>query len=111
MKKQQFIKLIRALQVQNEKDTIYCRALGKVLHPYIEPYDNTVLVYAITDLLKKEFKDDHKESWIEYFCWELDFGKEYVPGTATEKDGSEIDLSSAGKLYDFLVKEKNLKTK
>lgn len=47
--------------------------------------------------------DEHKDSWIEYYIYELNYGKDYRPGCATDKDGN-IDLSDAGALWEFLKK-------
>lgn len=97
-----FIEIIEQIQEQNKKDLSYCKALGKVLHPHIEPYDNHLIENALLNLVQMAFNDNHKHSWIEYYCWELNFGKEYKDGCATRKDGTNIDLSDAGKLYDYL---------
>ena len=43
---------------------------------------------------------------ISYFCFELDFGKKYKPGTVLDSNGAEINLSTIDSLYDFLVKNK-----
>ena len=41
---------------------------------------------------------------LDYFIWELDFGRDWKPGMVTE-DGRDIDLSSAEKLYDYIMGE------
>ena len=40
---------------------------------------------------------------IEYFCFCLDFGESWESGMVTDGNGNDIDLSTAEKLYDFLV--------
>lgn len=57
---------------------------------------NTVLY-----LLKEIFKD--KDEWIDYFVFELNYGKDYKQGMIKDGDGKEIDLSTSDKLYDFLI--------
>lgn len=42
---------------------------------------------------------------ISYFVYELDFGKDWEPGMITDKDGNDVDHSTAEKLYDWLIKE------
>lgn len=101
--KEGFKVIIDNIEKQNRKDIKYCRALGEVLHPHIEPYDNHLLVDTLLQLLKTAFNDKHKNSWIDYYCWEIDFGRGYKEGCATRKDKSNIDLSSAEGLYDFLT--------
>jgi len=50
-------------------------------------------------LLKKIMQD--KEDWIDYFIYELDYGRKYVMGIVMDEENN-IDLSSAEKLYDYL---------
>lgn len=57
----------------------------------------------IVKYLEKEMED--KFDWISDFIYELEFGKNYKPEMITEKDGSNIDLSTAEKLYDVLFSE------
>ena len=46
--------------------------------------------------------DDHFED-IEYFVYELDYGRKYKPGMVTDGDGKDIDLSTEDRLYDWLM--------
>lgn len=41
---------------------------------------------------------------ISYFIYELDYGREYQEGCVSDKNGN-IDISTPGKLYDFLMAE------
>mgnify|MGYP005781527585 CR=1 FL=1 len=59
----------------------------------------SVVVY----LLEKMFDTD----MISYFIYELDYGEKYRAGYVLDENGNEIDLSTAEKLYDFLIQ--NLK--
>ena len=43
--------------------------------------------------------------WVNYYCWELDFGEKWEPGTVTEKDGTDIPMKTSEELYNFLLKE------
>lgn len=40
---------------------------------------------------------------IEYFIYDLNFGKLYTKSCVTEADGTEIDISTVEKLYDYIV--------
>lgn len=42
---------------------------------------------------------------IDYFIYELDYGRKYEPGMITDENGHDIDFSSAEKLYDYLIGE------
>lgn len=103
-----FVETIEALKKQYEHDK-KCHEAFKVILPndYVTSYDNHLLTNQLVKLLQIEFNDDHKDSWIEYYLWELDFGKEYKKGCCKFKDGTNIDLSDAGKLYDFLITKIN----
>ena len=58
---------------------------------------------AIVRLLENVFND--KGHWIQYFLYELDWGKKYEDGCITDIDGSFIRLSTIRELYEFLLKE------
>ena len=49
--------------------------------------------------------ENGEHSWIEYFLWELDFGNKNKELQVFRQDNSIIDLSDAGKLYDFLMEK------
>jgi len=55
---------------------------------------------VVVKLLKKLMHDKHE--WIDYFIYELDYGRNYEPGMIKEADGTSIDLSSAEALYGYL---------
>lgn len=53
-------------------------------------------------LLHKIFGDSDNDNWIEYFCFDLNFGEKWKPGLLTEKDGTDIRLETADDLYELL---------
>lgn len=55
----------------------------------------SVVVY----LLERMFDTD----MISYFIYELEYGKKYTEGCVLDENMNEIDLSTAEKLYDYLV--------
>lgn len=55
---------------------------------------------SVIQLLEKMFNDI---DMISYWIYELDYGRKYKDGMITENDGTIIDISTAEKLYDFLV--------
>ena len=103
LSKEEFIDIMENLR---KADTFYAK-INDVLRTYgadgyIFPPPN---IDDVVFLLDKIFKQGTYESWISYFVFELEFGERYEDGCATEADGTNIDLSSAEKLYDLLVKE------
>ena len=57
---------------------------------------------TVIDLLEFIFND--KNRWINYWIFELDFGKDYEDGDAKDADGSNIPLKTVEDLYDLLVR-------
>lgn len=55
----------------------------------------------VIGLLEHIFRD--KDEWISYWVYEKDFGLDWEEGCAIEADGTDIDLSTTEKLYDFLI--------
>ena len=56
---------------------------------------------VVVELLENMFNTD----MISYFIYELDYGKKYKAGCVLDENMNEIDLSTAEKLYDYLIKE------
>ena len=104
MTKELFVSTINSIQKQIEidrknssilqemfpDDSIYCG------------YNNSELFNALNKILKESMKDEY--DWIDYFMYELDFGKKYYDGCVLDKDKSIINLSTAENLYEFLIK-------
>lgn len=104
MNKELFIETIEQLRLQDELDRQVSFYLGKVFPNAFEANllpDNHFLRDQIIKLLEVEM-GDVKDKWIDYFICELDFGREFEMGMVKDKDGSNIDLSDAGKLWEFL---------
>jgi hypothetical protein len=106
MTKETFIYIIEQLRLQSEHDS-KCSAAFKVILPndYTSGYDNTILSECLLKLVKDALNDNHRDSWIEYYVYELEFGAKYRSGCAKYKNGKDIDISTPEKLYDFLIKE------
>lgn len=100
--KEQFVEAIKQIE--------YCRHfeedLYKVFSKYMcdEPSFVTVET-ALIDALNVMFnqKDDKYGTDIEYFIYEIDFGRDFKMGDYT-CNGENIDLSTPEKLYDWLIK-------
>lgn len=56
---------------------------------------------TVIRLLKLIMND--KNSWIEYFIYELDYGRKYKSGMIWDEEGKNIDLSSSEKLYEYIL--------
>lgn len=103
--KKVFVESIKALKKQSEHDHKCYKLLGQVFEDFGGWYNNDALHSQLIKVLKMSLNDDNDSSWIDYYIYELDYGRKYHEGTANRKDGSNIDLSSASKLYDFLLED------
>ena len=95
MDKTLFCDSLRALQYQYEHDHNWSAKLAELFpdERIFGIYDNSKVNNALLHILQLEMNDAHEHSWIEYFCYELDFGLKYREGCATQY-GKNIDLSS-----------------
>lgn len=54
--------------------------------------------------LLRMIMEDEEDDWIGYFCYELDFGRDYKEGSITDADGEDIQLATVKDLYLLLTK-------
>ena len=71
------------------------------------------MIEMLCDLMEIEYdRDPHIGDDIQYFIYELNFGKSEDAVEAITVDRKTYDLSTAEKLYDYILesnKEKNIK--
>jgi len=98
-----FISAMGEIEKQYKHDRKCSDAFDVILpEDFTTGYDNHYLLNKLLEIIKIAFNDNHKDSWIDYFIYDLNFGKEYSIGMITDKDGSDINLSNTNRLYDFL---------
>mgnify|MGYP005783088225 FL=1 len=106
--KEKFVEIINRLKSYNElqnkindlfKENIDNKEMDFMNAGSICVGHESVVVY----LLENMFDTDMISHWI----YELDYGEKYRAGYVLDENGNEIDLSTAEKLYDFLIQ--NLK--
>jgi hypothetical protein len=56
----------------------------------------------VVKLLEKLMRD--RDEYIFHFIYELEYGKNYEPGTVMNQDG-DVDLSTSERLYDYLAEQ------
>lgn len=108
MEKQLFIKTIEALRKQYEIDAHFAQTLSSLFPDSYSAnlfYNNAAVDNILVEILQKTFNDDHSHSWIEYFCFELDFGKKNDTLKARDKNKKEIPLTTPEDLYNLLISE------
>ena len=108
MNKELFIEAIEAVQKQVKLDIEVSKHLNKAFPDAFEANllpKNHFLQNALIHVLQVEMNDlenvECGASWIEYFCWELNFGEENYRLKVTQ-NGKEVSMSNAAELYDFL---------
>ena len=108
MDKQLFIEAIEAIKQQCELDNEVSEHLGKAFPNAFEANllpQNHFLQNVLLKILQTEMNDlenvECGASWIEYFCWELNFGAENYRLKVYSK-GGEVPMLTADELYDFL---------
>lgn len=104
IKKQTFIEAIESIDKLHKKNMEFAEKMSKCF-PNTRSVDfisdNDFVTNSLISVLQELFNDKNANSWIEYFCWELDFGRENWRLKANE-NGKEIQLSNAGQLFDYL---------
>ena len=109
MKRETFTEAIEAIAQQIKYDIDVSKKLGKAFpnaHTANLLPDNHFVSNALMKVLQEEMNDtelcEHGTSWIEWFCFETDFGNESWRLKAYNKDKTVIPMSNAGELYDYL---------
>lgn len=100
-------RLYEADQLQQEVERLFRNSRDNILRDFCNVGSLQICHEGIViDLLERIMDDTAGD--ISYFVYELDYGKRYHPGCITEKINGkdvEIDLSTAGKLYDYLIRK------
>jgi hypothetical protein len=100
--KELFCETVNEIEKQCNHDR-KCSDAFKVILPndYTSNYDNHWLQNQLIEILQIAMNDNHKDSWIEYFIWELDFGRKWKKGMVKIK-GKDFKLQNAYDLWDLL---------
>lgn len=104
MERELFIDAINAIEQQIKYDIEVSNKLGEAFpnaHTANLLPDNHFICNALIKVLQDEM-NDNQDSWIEWFCFETDFGKESYRFQAFDEFKKIIKLNNAGDLYDFL---------
>ena len=99
--KERFVEIMNALQQEND-----------IISELYEKYNIDIIDcnwrqsdYYVVKLLKYIF-DDEETDWIDWWCWETDFGRDttlnHCYKTIDDKEIEE-ELDTSEKLYDFLI--------
>lgn len=98
-----FIESINAIEAQYTHDEKCSEAFKVILPVGIATYDNHSLSNQLIKLLQELMGDDNSHSWIEYYCYEKEFGKR--TDLKVTDNGQEVPLNSPGDLYDLIIRD------
>ena len=103
--KEKFVEIINRLkkynELQNDINELFNESIDNKEMDFMNAGSicighESVVVY----LLERMFDTD----MISYFIYELNYGEKYKAGCVLDENMNEIDLSTAEKMYDYLVK-------
>ena len=101
--KNEFIEIIDRLRETDDfVDEVNDKARNLNCLEFHWDYPNMTITHKdiVVDLLENMFGGDDIIGW---WIYELDYGREYYDGCIQDANGINIDLSSADKLYDYLI--------
>lgn len=78
------------------------------IYKFFDTYpDSTPSMEVMDNLIDYLIRETHdkENAWIFYFCWELNFGRDYHPGVIKDKDGKFISLTTPEELWELLQKQ------
>lgn len=107
--KEQFVEYVDCIKKTCDKDNMLSEAIEKACNDDCRVFglygtECSVMVDLLSLAMGLEVGTcDGNE--IEYFIYDLNFGKDYNEGCLSEMDGTPIDISTAEKLYDYIVSE------
>ena len=106
-----FVEILDTLRESNdlvdEVDKLFTKSRENIKNDFLNGASLQISHEGIVlDLLKLLMHDEMND--IDYFVYELDYGRKYKPGMISENDGTEIDLSTSEKLYKYLVERMDL---
>lgn len=105
--KKQFVKYINYIKQSLEKEDNIEKAIKKISkdsYAFVLIDEISHMIEMLCSCMDIEYDPgDMYGNDIEYFIYDLDFGKNWEPDSITEADGTSIDISTAEKLYDYLT--------
>lgn len=111
--KEKFVKYINFIKELDDKEAKLQSCLqdcfGKENVGSIFVFNEVVpkMIEMLCDLVEIEYNNDrHIGDEIQYFIYELDYGKNKDSDKAVEFDNKTFDLSTPEKLYDYIIDSK-----
>ena len=106
MTKEKFVRIINEIKgIREYEDALYRLNQKFDLDANFQFPTLEDTVVALLEEVMHCTTDDIIGSDIAYFIYDLNFGEDWEPGMILDKNGNDIDHSTAEKLYDYLVEE------
>jgi len=106
MNKELFISSIDALREQADYDSKLADALSEAYSSFVGTYNNGKLfnqtILLLRDATNAPFHEELNMCDIEYFCYELDFGRKYIKGSVIGSSGQIVPLATTEDLWNLL---------
>lgn len=100
-----FIETIEELKQQLDHDVRCGEAFTAILpNDFVSGYDNHWVVNQLIKMLKVITNDDSQHSWIEYYIWELDFGRKWKKGMVSV-NGIDYKLKTTNDLWNIITND------
>lgn len=104
--KQEFIEIINKLKKANDFVNETNNKAKKLDDAIMSDFFNASSLSIsheniVVKLLENMFNDKDIIGW---WLYELNYGREFKIGCLQDENGFDIDVSTAGKLYDYLIK-------
>lgn len=102
MKRENFVKIIEAIQAQQEIEREFCQNLAEVLDGHFVATISSKLIESIISVLEDELDDKMDRFGSNIQWWLYEHGKKVV-----DIDGVERIIETPGQLYDFITMEES----
>lgn len=102
MKKEKLKKYLESIKKITEQESKLDDALREI-SPDFGGYSNELAIDTLLNMMKDLAKDESE--WIDYFIFELDWGKSYKDGMVTDENGKNIPLATIDDVLNIIEKE------
>lgn len=102
MKKEKLKKYLESIKKITEQESKLDDVLREI-SPDFGGYSNELAIDTLLNMMKDLAKDESE--WIDYFIFELDWGKSYKDGMVTDENGENIPLATIDDVLNIIEKE------
>lgn len=105
LSEQEFAEIIDRLReasdLQEQVDRLFRNSRENIENDFCNAAALQISHESLVVFLLKRIMHDQYE-YIDYFIYELDYGRKYEPGMITDESGQDIDIHTSKLLYDFI---------